>query len=610
MYKRQIQNLDFLGKSLRGRKRKSCDAVTSGSVPVTVGHNSAVNAPTRQAAIGKKQRKINNQLKNEHISILEESLSAALLEKTEQTKTIEKLQSELKNAKNEVQRLQNQAKGADAWVKPTLSYMSTASKKEFAVAVYTARNEVPPGTLYRLRQNTGINFNKRPLAHSPSDDSVRKSIEKFAYENSSEIPDMKAAKKDLRFYTNYKHVLWTQYKSISGSDISYSSFCSHWPSNVIKPKIEDYGTCKCQACENPALLLAGLKRANLVPNEHELDNIIRSALDGDTDEEESFLSTLDSMKENNQSFTFLEWAKQRKEGYSRDQISRVQRVMKANEAAAKLIVLYSDLKDHLKRNSVIKQTLKEKREAVMKSDDSAFVHIDWSENLSVKTPGEIQSAYFCDMNISLHCGYVYSKNNSGGFVSLSDQNCHKAEAIHAAVRPTLLSMIDSGIRKFVIASDSTCAQYRNAKNVFLTAQFCKENDVEVEWLFTESGHGKSSCDSIGGVIKSLVRDKVAFNTSTVIRNSFDIIQLVRDHTSVDLLSHTQEDIDRMSAILRPLGSLTGALRIHNLFFSKTGVVTAKDLPSDPVPRLINIKVNRTVIKIIEFLDPINTITFW
>ena len=141
--------------------------------------------------------------------------------------------------------------------------LSTAAKKEFKSALYTARDEVPVGTLYRLRQNTGINFK--------DDSSLKKSIHSFAFENSSEIPDLKGAKNNLRFYNSYKNVLWTQYKSLHSSDISYSHFCSLWPSNVIKPKIEDYGTCKCIACENPELLLSGMKRAKVLSHIHDLD---------------------------------------------------------------------------------------------------------------------------------------------------------------------------------------------------------------------------------------------------------------------------------------------------------------------------------------------------
>ena len=53
-------------------------------------------------------------------------------------------------------------------------------------------------------------------------------------------------------------------------------------------------------------------------------------------------------------------------------------------------------------------------------------------------------------------------------------------------------------------------------------------------------------------------------------------------------SLTQKRIKLLSLIL----SLTGALKIHNLFFTNTGSVSAKDLPTDLTVRPSNIKVMR------------------
>ena len=86
--------------------------------------------------------------------------------------------------------------------------------------------------------------------------------------------------------------------------------------------------------------------------------------------------------------------------------------------------------------------------------------------------------------------------------------------------------------------------------------------------------------------------KVAFNTNIVITSARDIINLVQDHTTVELLSHTKEDKTAISDTLPTLGSLTGALKIHCLFFTNTGSVSAKDLPTDLSARPINIKVMR------------------
>ena len=59
---------------------------------------------------------------------------------------------------------------------------------------------------------------------------------------------------------------------------------------------------------------------------------------------------------------------------------------------------------------------------------------------------------------------------------------------------------------------------------------------------------------------------------------------------MEFLSHTKEDKTAIADTLTSLGSLTGALKIHNLFFTNTGSVSAKDLPTDLTVRPSNIKV--------------------
>ena len=73
-----------------------------------------------------------------------------------------------------------------------------------------------------------------------------------------------------------------------------------------------------------------------------------------------------------------------------------------------MAVTYEELKKHLNRNFVIKKTMRELREDVMKSDDKALIHVDWAENLQIEIPGEVQSAYFSHLSISLHTGYCHS----------------------------------------------------------------------------------------------------------------------------------------------------------------------------------------------------------
>ena len=147
--------------------------------------------------------------------------------------------------------------------------------------------------------------------------------------------------------------------------------------------------------------------------------------------------------------------------------------------------MYKNLKQHLDRNFIIKKTMKERREEVMNSDDKAYIHMDWAENIEIAVPGEIQSAFFAHLSVSIHTGYLYCKQDSGGFVSLSDENNHKAEGIHAAIKPVIEKLVGNGINH-IVCVDSPTSQYRNNKNVYLTKELAVKHNISIEcWAWEE-----------------------------------------------------------------------------------------------------------------------------
>ena len=448
----------------------------------------------------------------------------------------------------------------------------------------------------RIRENTGINLSKSPTMSNEESSPLQKSVEEFAMENSSEVPDMKAAKKGLRYFYCYKTVLWVQFQSSSGVEISYSQFCRYWPDTIIKPKSEDYGSCKCIPCENAELLLSAMKRQGFLSKELQLELMIKDMRSGDATLEEKFnedLSTLAASEQKSKAVTYLHWENVQQENGKRDVVHRVQKVTACVEAVSLMKKFYEVLQKHLQRNFVIKKTLKERKETVMASSDQAYLHMDWAENLEIKIPGEVQSAFFSHTSISLHTGYLYSKEDSGGFVSLSDDGCHKAEAIHTAIQPVIEKLIGRGIKHLVCVSDSPTSQYRNNKNMWLTKQLAIEHKITIEWLFTEAGHGKSCCDGIGGVIKNLLRDLTAFNTSLAISSAKDVLDLITPHTSIDLFWFEKADIVAVQNSLPSLSPFTGATKIHQVLFDSDGNIEARSLPTDPISQKINLKVLRT-----------------
>lgn len=163
-------------------------------------------------------------------------------------------------------------------------------------------------------------------------------------------------------------------------------------------------------------------------------------------------------------------------------------------------------------------------------------------------------------------------------------------------------LVDDGKTELIIVSDSPTSQYRNSKTTYLTKSWAVRYKIKIQWIFTEAGHGKSAADGIGGNIKNLVKDKLAFNTQFSIKSIDDIIELIKEDTSIELMMHTKEDVKKVEDALPVISSLRGALKIHELLYDENGQVFMKNLPTDPIYTPVYLRTSRK--KAVQNIDEI------
>ena len=74
----------------------------------------------------------------------------------------------------------------------------------------------------------------------------------------------------------------------------------------------------------------------------------------------------------------------------------------------------------------------------------------------------------------------------------------------------------------------------------------------------------------------------------------DVAKVLRERTNLTytITVHKQEDTDAIRNSLGQLSSLTGALKIHEIFIGEDLVVKKKMLPSDPFYKAVLIKESR------------------
>ena len=509
------------------------------------------------------------------------------------------------NLKKKIKTQEDEKSEKFSWLKSVWKFCSPDLKKDFKAAVQASKDELPKGVIRGIRDHAGINFsNPLPITDSTrGTGDLKVKIHDFATKHSHEVPDKKMAKKEIRFMNHYKIVLHQQFLMENpGIDCHYTTFCANFPSHIIKPGLNSHGSCLCEDCENFSLKIEALKRYKFL-EENNIDSIIRAKIDGNNVLEEDFLEKLEAIKSGDKRdsvVSYFVWKDDKIDVHGENTITTTKKMTRKNfQVTVSTLVdriqeSYEPLKQHIHRDRVIKKFIREKRQKTEEDSSMVCLTVDWSENGTLIQSGEVQSAFFGRPSYSIHSGYMYQKDNNHGFAMITDENNHKAESIWAALTPKLESLVDQGVTKFYICSDSTGAQYRNCKNAFLIKQFATKHKVTVIWIFTEKHHGKSPADGIGGNIKHQVEQLTAFSTEHNIRNALDVVTLLKStNTTIDISHFDCEDIKKtLSLIPGELNSFRGATKYHEIFVNPTGKILVKELPTDERYGTVSITVKK------------------
>ena len=146
------------------------------------------------------------------------------------------------------------------------------------------------------------------------------------------------------------------------------------------------------------------------------------------------------------------------------------------------------------------------REEAQSNADVATIQLDWSENGKMQQSREEKSAYYCEYFVCLHPMYIWTKQCNYSRTALSDCTDHKAPALMTSIRPILNDLVDKGIKKINVVSDSPTSQYQNRRMVWILHCCCKEKMIDLKWIYLESGHGKGIPDGIGATVKKAIKD--------------------------------------------------------------------------------------------------------
>ena len=140
-------------------------------------------------------------------------------------------------------------------------------------------------------------------------------------------------------------------------------------------------------------------------------------------------------------------------------------------------------------------------------DGEYQVIVDYAENYSLTVQDAAPGFHWNNDQATVYNIVIYHKEDSTvkhcSLVIISDCLTHDAIAVYM-FHKILISFLRtkfSSVKKIMYFSDGAPQQYKNFKNVINLAYYRKDFDIDAEWHFNATFHGKGPCDGLGATVK-------------------------------------------------------------------------------------------------------------
>ena len=363
---------------------------------------------------------------------------------------------------------------------------------------------------------------KRKVAHTAEE---IKKVREFYDKHSVDIPDKKFFSKRLnrqrRVLTKPISLLHLEFLELHHIKISCSFFYKLRPNHIMKMKSLKFSQCLCETCENVKIYFKSLRlRGCSIGNVTDAVNSTLCPFDGkwptlscvertcDKCGVDSLEHQLRAECDLTAPVTYRHWkgvevlnAKTKKTRL----VSQTSSVSDLILEFCKQIKLYSL---HSFTASWQRTQFNELKDNL--PDDVAVFVLDFAENYKCNYQNQVQSAYYDLPQVVLHPIVIYTKCEKTGHVLthyriyISDDRVRDAAFVKFVLRDSL-NFINKN--KNIVFSDNCGAQYKSRLPFHTIRELSSE--FVIERCFFGERHGKSECDSAGGVVKSFLTRSAA-----------------------------------------------------------------------------------------------------
>jgi hypothetical protein len=202
-----------------------------------------------------------------------------------------------------------------------INNVSPSAKKRATKRLLDKKENLPRGSISKLREKLGVNLSNNYSTPSSTPSILQKDIEEFLCQDdiTKQAPDKKKQLhgKQIRYMLNHLSTIHQRFISESGNNCHYSTFTRYVPDYVLKPSVDDWGTCLCVICLNPQLKLEKLQRIKfrysvlktlLGDGLPDITNLVTDEI-----KTKDFLDNLTKLKDEQFNITYIEWTKKKRD---------------------------------------------------------------------------------------------------------------------------------------------------------------------------------------------------------------------------------------------------------------------------------------------------------
>lgn len=317
---------------------------------------------------------------------------------------------------------------------------------------------------------------------------------------------------------------YDKFKAIySETQVSRAKFYKLKPANIVLISNISKDICLCSYCENFNFLFNALRPYFLLDDIGNLKDFLRkfscsSQFDCASStcmECYDFESMLDQCLKPFSDDKPIKWTKWVKIGNFFQKEQLIER--KLSDAIEEFSKTFKYFKLHMHliqiQNKVVSSLKKET------DHTKAVIQMDYSENFSTFSQGEIQSAHFNRRQISIFTASVTINKTVMSYAIVNDDLSHSKVQVLYYIEILIQEIKKkfSELKHAEIVTDGCACQFKN--KFILTNLLYMESDfgITAKWHFMPTSHGKSAADGIGGTLKRQVSDRI--KTGTVEINS-------------------------------------------------------------------------------------------